>query len=160
MRSRYSAVAVAVGLIMAASTFAAVPAPAQSSITQVGVAEADITYHIGAGQGGWGSRWRVNHTESQPIETNMYARLMKSTEGVHMKQRVKAFVFDNGERKLAILSTDLLGTVQMFHRAIAQQVEKDPGIAWNDLLIVATHSEANPGNGTLSPLLSAYRGVR
>jgi len=130
-----------------------------STPIQVGVATADITYHIGAGQGGWGDRWRINHLESQPIETNMYARLMKTTEGVHMNQRVKAFVFDNGQRKLAVISTDLLGTVQMFHRAIAREVAKDPGIAWNDLLIAATHSEANPSNGTLSPLLSAYAGV-
>jgi hypothetical protein len=123
------------------------------------VAEVDITYHIGAGQGGWGSRWRINHVDSQPIETNMYARLMKSTEGVHMNQRIKAFVFDNGERRMAVVSADLLGVVQMFHRAIAGEVAEDPGIAWNDLLITATHSEANPSNATLSPLLTAYAGV-
>jgi len=159
MRIRFLAFAVIAGVIATASITVAASAPAGSISTQLGVAEADITYHIGAGQGGWGSRWRINHTDSQPIETNMYARLMKSTEGVHMKQRIKAFVFDNGQRKLAVLSNDLLGTVQMFHRAIAQEVAKDPGIAWQDLLIVATHSEANPSNGTLSPLLSAYAGV-
>ena len=135
------------------------PTARAAGVTQVGVASADITYHIGAGQGGWGERWRIEHTESQPIETNMYGRLMRSTEGVHMNQRIKAFVFDNGERKMAILSADLLGIVQYFHRAIAREVTHDPGIAWQDLMITATHSESNPANGTLSPLLSAYAGV-
>ncbi|HEX9714006.1 MAG TPA: neutral/alkaline non-lysosomal ceramidase N-terminal domain-containing protein [Actinomycetota bacterium] len=158
-RAAIAGAVVAALLLTAGATSGVASGPPRPFTTQVGVAEADITYHIGAGQGGWGSRWRIEHTESQPIETNMYGRLMRSTEGVHMKQRIKAFVFDNGQRKLALLSTDLLGTVQMFHRAIADEVAEDPGIAWDDLMIVATHSEANPSNATLSPLLSAYAGV-
>ena len=145
--------------IVPQDTYVAAGEGPDSFVTQLGVASADITYHIGASQGGWGSRWRINHVDSQPIETNMYGRLMKSTEGVHMNQRIKAFVFDNGERKLAVISADLLGIVQMFHRAIAREVAQDPGIAWDDLLITATHSEANPANATLSPLLTAYAGV-
>ena len=92
---------------------------------RLGVGTADITFHIGAGQGGWGERWRVYHTDSQPVETNMYARLMRSTEGVHMNQRIKAFVFDDGTRLRAVLSNDLLGSVQYFHRAIADQVARN-----------------------------------
>lgn len=130
--------------------------PVLPGMTRLGVAEADITYRIGASQGGFGARWRVYHEESQPIETNMYARLMKTSEGVHMNLRVKAFVFETEGRKLAILSNDLLGTVQFFHRAIARELADDPGIAWDDLLIVGTHTESGPSNGTLSPLLSAY----
>jgi neutral ceramidase len=121
-----------------------------------GVAVADITWHPGAGQTGFGERWRPYHTDEQGVETNMYARLMKPSEGVHMRLRAKAMVLDDGDRKIAIVSGDLLGTIQIFHYGVAELIAEDPGIAWEDLMMVGTHTESGPSNGSISPLISAY----
>lgn len=131
----------------------------EDAVLRAGVATEDITWHPGAGQTGFGERWRPFHLQDQGVETNMYARLMKPSEGVHMRLRTKAVVIDDGTEKVAIVSNDLLGTIQIFHRGVAQQIAEDPGIPWDNLLMVGTHSESVPSNGSISPLIAAYADV-
>ncbi|HVL34015.1 MAG TPA: neutral/alkaline non-lysosomal ceramidase N-terminal domain-containing protein [Actinomycetota bacterium] len=148
-------------IALAALTFI-VPVAARSDVVglvRAGVAVEDITWHPGAGQTGFGERWRPYHDEEQGVEANMYARLMKPSEGVHMRLRTKVMVIDDGEEKVAIVSNDLLGTIQIFHYAVAELIKDDPGISWDNLMIVGSHTESAPSNGSISPLIAAYADI-
>lgn len=131
----------------------------EPGVIRAGVAVEDITWHPGAGQTGFGERWRPYHAQDQGVEANMYARLMKPSEGVHMRLRTKAMVIDDGTKKIAIVSSDLLGTIQIFHYGVAELIKDDPGISWDHLLMVGTHTESGPSNGSISPLISAYADI-
>lgn len=131
----------------------------EPGVVRAGVAVEDITWHVGAGQTGFGERWRPYHAENQGVEANMYARLMKPSEGVHMRLRAKAMVIDDGTKKIAIVSSDLLGTIQIFHYGVSELIKDDPGISWDNLMMVGTHTESGPSNGSISPLITAYADV-
>lgn len=154
-RARWIAVVTLVGLASLAVGMG-VPARATDGPIRAGVAVQDITWHPGAGQSGFGERWRPYHTDEHGVETNMYGRLMKPSEGVHMRLRTKAMVIDDGQKKVAIVSNDLLGTIQVFHYAVAELIKDDPGISWDNLMIVGTHTESAASNGAVSPLITAY----
>lgn len=131
----------------------------KDGVVRAGVAVEDITWHPGGSQSGFGERWRPYHAAEQGVETNMYARLMKPSEGVHMRLRAKAIVIDDGDERVAIVSGDLLGTIQIFHYGVAELIKDDPGITWDNLMLVGTHTESGPSNGSISPLISAYADV-
>lgn len=150
------------GLMVGLSGLVAGPVvaqPTETGVVRAGVAVEDITWHPGAGQTGFGERWRPYHAGEQGVEANMYARLMKPSEGVHMRLRAKAIVIDDGNEKVAIVSGDLLGTIQIFHYGVAELIKDDPGISWDNLMMVGTHTESGPSNGSISPLITAYADV-
>jgi neutral ceramidase len=113
--------------------------PARSAELRAGVGRADITPPVGTPLGGYGERKGAAST------------------GVHDPIRAKALVLDDGVTRLAILTSDLVGTNPEMVRRVAEAT----GFPQERLLVTASHTHSGPGAYGKGPfatiVLGAYR---
>jgi hypothetical protein len=100
--------------------YAGQPAPADE--LRAGFAETDITPELGA----------------QPVYLAGFGQNRKATR-VHDPLKVRAVVLQHGERKLAVVSIDLIG---FFHTHVARLRTQLPGYAY--VLVTSTHNHEGP----------------
>lgn len=99
------------------------PAPASAGELRAGVGKADITPPIGTPLGGYEDR------KGRP------------STGVHDPIMAKALVLDDGTTRIAILTTDLVGTNPKMVRKLAEET----GFPQDHLLVCASHTHSGPG---------------
>ncbi|HEX9711872.1 MAG TPA: neutral/alkaline non-lysosomal ceramidase N-terminal domain-containing protein [Actinomycetota bacterium] len=77
-------------------------------------------------------------------DTDFYAKTFPAAEGRFGRLRANAFVIDDGERKVAIVSVDLPGFFGEMHEAVAHRIAST-GITRENLLVSASHTHTGPG---------------
>lgn len=97
--------------------------PAWAGELRAGVAKVEITPPVGTPLGGFGDRFG------------------KPSTGVHDPITAKALVLDDGTTRLAILTTDLVGT----NPEMARRVAEKSGFPRERLLVCASHTHSGPG---------------
>jgi neutral ceramidase len=97
--------------------------PAAAGELRAGVGRADITPPVGTPLGGYGDRKGAPST------------------GIHDPIFAKALVLDDGQTRLAIVTTDLVGT----NPEMAARVAEAARIPREQLLICASHTHSGPG---------------
>ena len=98
---------------------------ADQTILKAGCAKVDITPPVGVWLSGYGHR-------------------NKPSDGILDKLYAKAMVLDNGQDKIAIVSTDLLWVPLEITNEVRKQVKGQIGIPENNVLICATHTHFGP----------------
>lgn len=102
---------------------AALARPVLAGELRAGVAKVEITPPVGTPLGGFGNRFG------------------KPSTAVHDPISAKALVLDDGTTRLAILTTDLVGT----NPAMVQRVAEKSGFPRERLLVCASHTHSGPG---------------
>lgn len=97
--------------------------PARAGELRAGVARVEITPPVGTPLGGY------------------QARLGKPSTGKHDPIYAKALVLDDGETRLGIVTTDLVGT----NPRMVQRVAELSGLPPERLLVSASHTHSGPG---------------
>jgi neutral ceramidase len=97
--------------------------PARAGELRAGVGRADITPPVGTPLGGYGAR------KGEP------------STGVHDPIQAKALVLDDGTTRLAILTTDLVGTDRKMVKRVAEAAQ----FPAEQLLVCASHTHSGPG---------------
>ncbi|HTE18587.1 MAG TPA: neutral/alkaline non-lysosomal ceramidase N-terminal domain-containing protein, partial [Armatimonadota bacterium] len=97
--------------------------PARAGELRAGVARVDITPPVGTPLGGYAGR------------------LGRGSTGVHDPIHAKALVLDDGVTRLAVITTDLVGTNPEMTRRVAEAAKFPPG----QLLLCASHTHSGPG---------------
>ncbi len=77
-------------------------------------------------------------------DTDGYAKTFPASEGRYGRLRAQAFVIDDGDRKVAVVSVDLPAIFGEMHEAVANRIA-GAGITREDLLISASHTHTGPG---------------
>jgi len=120
----------AILLIAAAHSFAAAPAPATSKI-KAGFAERDITPALGMEQpGGYGKSF--HRTFHDPC-------------------KVRAAVFDDGKKRIALVGLDALITPRQLSLDARAEIQKLCGIGADCVIIGASHSHSSGPVGMIQP---------
>jgi len=65
---------------------------------------------------------------------------------VHDQLTAQALVLDDGQRKVALITSDLLGLSLDFVAAVRQQVQARTGIS--DVMVACSHSHTAPATGS------------
>jgi hypothetical protein len=112
-------------LLVGAIAFNHVCGPAAEAALEGGCAKVDITPPIGVWLSGYGSRDKP----SDDIADELYARAM---------------VLDDGNNRIAIVSTDLLWVPLKMTTDIRRKVHEKTGIPGQNVLISATHTHFGP----------------
>lgn len=97
--------------------------PAAAGELRAGVGRVEITPPIGTPLGGYADRKGARST------------------GVHDPITARALVLDDGDTRVAVLTTDLVGT----HPAMARQAAEAAGLPREQLLASASHTHSGPG---------------
>lgn len=87
---------------------------------------------------------KVNITPPVGIPLSGYTARKDVSQGIHDELYAKALVLDNGERTLAIITTDLLGFYWDFVDKIRGLIRKRTNIGKDAILISATHTHSAP----------------
>lgn len=100
-----------------------IAAPCWGGELRAGVARVEVTPPVGTPLGGYADRKG------------------KPSTGVHDPIMVKALVLDDGETRLVLVTSDLVGTNPEMVRKVAQET----GISADRLLVSASHTHSGPG---------------
>ncbi|MCD6231294.1 neutral/alkaline non-lysosomal ceramidase N-terminal domain-containing protein [Candidatus Aerophobetes bacterium] len=87
---------------------------------------------------------KVNITPPVGAPLSGYTVRKDVSQGIHDDLYAKALVLDNGEKVLAIVTTDLLGFYDNFVDKVRNLIKKQTGIDKNNILISATHTHSAP----------------
>ena len=87
---------------------------------------------------------RVDITPPAKVWLSGYSSRNKPSEGISDKLYAKALVLDDGQNKIAIVSTDLLWVPLETANEIREIVKKKIGIPESNVLICATHTHFGP----------------
>jgi len=96
-----------------------------SAALRAGAARVDITPPVGVWLSGYGARNEPSSSVADPLY-------------------VKALVLDNGEGRIAIVSTDLLWVPLEITREVRRRVHKETGIAEDHIMVCGTHTHWGP----------------
>ncbi len=103
---------------------------------------------------------RVNITPSTPIPMSGYGSREGPFQGIHDSLYTRVIVFDNGTRKAAVISADVIGFSHEFWRRITRKVRTETSIDSHYVLLAATHNHGGPVtrvySETESPDVLAY----
>ncbi len=92
---------------------------------------------------------KLDITPEKPVKMSGYAGRKEESTGVHDPLYARIVAFQSGERRLVLVSTDLIGyydTYEPIRDAICQQYQLKPG----EILLTGTHTHSAP-----TPTLSA-----
>ena len=103
---------------------------------RAGVARADITPPVGVDLCGFSAR-------------------EKPSQGVHDALEAKALVLDNGSKRIAILTADLIGLPRALVQELFARLEKTCGLAAGDVMVACSHTHSGPNTGVLTDMGSA-----
>lgn len=92
---------------------------------KAGIAKVNITPFVGVKLGGYGAR--VN--SSQGIDDDLYT---------------KALILDNGEKRIVIITNDLLAFDHQFVAEVREFIQKQVGIDKENIMITASHTHSGP----------------
>lgn len=83
-----------------------------------------------------------------------YAQLSQKGEGIHLRQFSRAFIVDDGQKRVVFVSVDAGMIGNAVKRAVLQHLNKEFGNMYNhkNVLISGTHTHSSPG-GFLTHLL-------
>jgi len=87
---------------------------------------------------------KLDITPPQGVDMCGYARKGRKAKGIHDPLYVRAIVFEEGERKCAILSCDLVGIPPELVREVREYARINLGIEREHVLISATHTHSGP----------------
>ncbi|XP_055710331.1 neutral ceramidase-like [Phlebotomus papatasi] len=91
-----------------------------------------------------------------PVEITFmgYAQLSQKGEGIHLRQFSRAFIVDDGQKRVVFVSVDAGMIGNAVKRAVLQHLSKEFGNMYNhkNVLISGTHTHSSPG-GFLTHLL-------
>ncbi|MDH5770277.1 MAG: neutral/alkaline non-lysosomal ceramidase N-terminal domain-containing protein [Candidatus Bathyarchaeota archaeon] len=81
------------------------------------------------------------------------------SEGIHDELYAKALVLSDGEQKVAIVTTDLIGIDLELTNSIRDLAEKETGIMKSNILIVASHTHSGPAVkfNEMIPISNTYK---
>lgn len=100
----------------------------------------------------------VDITPAKNVPLGGYAaRFGKVSDGVHDPVKARAMVLAKGEKRLAIVSVDLVG-VSREAKAAVVEATKARGFTTGNLLLAATHNHSGPGALTTMPLFRPMMG--
>ncbi len=78
-----------------------------------------------------------------------FAVPQQKTSGIHIRLRSRAFVFGDGQRRIAFVSADLGMIFQMVKLKVAERIARDPELSpyydERNVLLSATHTHGGPG---------------
>lgn len=77
-------------------------------------------------------------------DTDLYAKTFPASFGRYGRLRANAFVLDDGDTKVALVSVDLPGFFGEMHQAVANRIAR-LGIPRENLLVSASHTHTGPG---------------
>ena len=126
-----------------------VPDPDPTSNVRAGAAGADITPPIGTPMFAYTARSGVANPDSlfqilgDPDE-NLYAKSFLPSEGIHTRVKARAIVLEQGERKFALVQTDLGGLPYALVQEVLRRTSAT-GITGERLLLSATHTHSSTG---------------
>ena len=100
------------------------------SVLRAGVAEVNVTPPVGCHLTGFGNRWH-------------------GSTGVHDDLFVKALLLDDGERKVAIVTSDNLGLAPDTVSEIRRQARERLGIPPDGLMLNSSHTHSGPSTLSL-----------
>ena len=105
-------------------------------------------------------RAMVNITPSTPIPMSGYGGREGPFEGIHDSLYTRVIVFDDGARKAALISADVIGFSHEFWRRITRKIQAETTIDSHYVLLNATHNHGGPVtrvySETESPDVLAY----
>ncbi|MHC4116377.1 MAG: neutral/alkaline non-lysosomal ceramidase N-terminal domain-containing protein [Planctomycetota bacterium] len=88
---------------------------------------------------------RTDITPAKPIKMAGYAARKELSNGVHDPLLARVVVFENDDKRLVLVSTDLIGfysgTADHFRRIILKEFDLEPG----ELFLSSVHTHAGPG---------------
>jgi len=87
---------------------------------------------------------KVNITPPVGTPLSGYTARKDVSQGIHDELYAKALVLDNGERTLAIITTDLLGFYGDFVDKIRGLIKERTNVDKGDILVSATHTHSAP----------------
>ena len=91
---------------------------------------------------------RINIRPGTPIPMSGYGNRSDPFKGVRDSLYATAMVFDDGERKSAIITADLIGFSHQLASETIRQIEQATGIGQDYILLSATHNHGGPSNRT------------
>lgn len=103
---------------------------------------------------------RVNITPATPIPMSGYGARDGPFRGIHDSLYTRVIVFDDGARKAAVISADVIGFSHEFWRRITRKIQVETSIDSHYVLLTATHNHGGPVtrvySETNSPDVLAY----
>lgn len=148
-RARKIAASVTAGLL-SASLLSGAQALQGTGAVRAGIATADISWHVGAGQGQYGSTG--NTATSNKFDPYLHGTKMSPTDGIQARLFARALVVEGPDgQRVAYVKHDLYLQQDVLHRRVAQLVEEaGVGINRERLMIGATHNHSAPYFATTS----------
>ena len=125
------------------------PAPAaRTSNVRAGVGIADASWHVGAGSGQYAEK-DPNATSlvtQDDIDPHNHGTSQRRSYGVHSRLTYRALVVEgNNGKRVALVKSDSYLAQDMLTRRVAQILDEgDSGVAFNDILLQATHNHSSP----------------
>lgn len=113
------------------------PGGSSQKPVEAGVGEELMHFPIGLSLGGYGSR--------AANDAGRYVESLRATHGQMHGLYARAFVLDNGERKLLFVRLPIIFPTAALHEAVARKLQKKTGKNWrNSLMISGTHTHSGP----------------
>lgn len=95
---------------------------------QAGIGKIDITPPVGIELSGWG------FGKSEGVLDNLYAT---------------SLILDNGERRILLITADLIGIDERYVKRVREGIKKELGIEEDHVLICASHTHSGPATAFL-----------
>lgn len=126
----------------------AVPVPQ----VRAGVGVVDMTWNVGSGAGQYAGDRNGIDPQNGEVDPNLHSVKSKASKGVHSRLTTRALVVEgnNGE-KVALVKVDNYLAQDLYTRRAAQHLAAaGSSIAYEDIVLSATHNHSSPYNMTPS----------
>jgi len=113
-----------------------------SEMLKAGAGRVNVTPQAGAWMAGYPPE--LGQVDEFPDNIKGFVGRKKPSTGAHDPLWAKAFVLDNGQERMAIVSIDTLLVTKVFTDLVRQEAEQRWGIPPRNLLINTTHTHSAP----------------
>ncbi len=113
---------------------------------------------IAAPDGGFragAARVEITPAADAALPMSGYGSRVEGHKGVHDSIYVRALALDDGQRKAALVSCEILSIPNELHARLTERIWRETGIAPEALLIAATHTHGAPAPGPVKPEFEA-----